>query len=357
MMRVLFTGYAPVHFVCFQPLFEALSRDPGFDVRVSGGIRGYDRDGTRTHDTRALYDRFNLPPDSVVDVAELADLEVDLLFCSNTKPLAPRGYGESIEIFHGMSFRNRSVRQEAVTYDRYLVLGPYQRRRLEQRGVVVAGDTDRAISVGFPKTDRLLDGSLQRDAVLTHLRLSGDRPIVLYAPTGAHHNSLETFGPDFLAGLAATGQFDIVVKPHDHPKADINWFTRLAPLAGEHVRLLRDADAMPALFAADVLVSDASSIANEYLLLDRPLVFLDVPELLASAAAEDDRLDLDTWGRSAGTVVGDAVTAVRAVEDAVADPRRMSSLRYEIAADLFYNPGRATQAALAWVTDRLAVPA
>jgi CDP-glycerol glycerophosphotransferase (TagB/SpsB family) len=111
--------------------------------------------------------------------------------------------------------------------------------------------------------------------------------VVLYAPTGAHDNSLETFGEDLIKRMGAMTEYDFLVKPHDHPKASINWFERLATLETENVRLLRAADAMPGLHAADMLISDASSIANEYLLLDRPLVFLDVPELLAAAAGEE----------------------------------------------------------------------
>lgn len=52
----------------------------------------------------------------------------------------------------------------------------------------------------------------------------------------------------------------------------------------------------------DVLVTDASSVANELVLCVRPIVFLDVPELLA-AAEDDPRLDLKTWGRKAGETV------------------------------------------------------
>ena len=38
-MRVLFTGYAPVHFLCFKPLYERLIGMPGLDVGLSGGTR------------------------------------------------------------------------------------------------------------------------------------------------------------------------------------------------------------------------------------------------------------------------------------------------------------------------------
>ena len=50
--RVLFTGYAPIHFVCFEPLYRRLVAS-GFDVFVSGGLREKTADGTQ-YDERAL---------------------------------------------------------------------------------------------------------------------------------------------------------------------------------------------------------------------------------------------------------------------------------------------------------------
>jgi hypothetical protein len=348
MMRILFTGYAPVHFVCFQPLFEALRGEPGIEVLVSGGTRNVDEAGLREHDTQAMYQAFALPPESIVNAAELSELDVDVLFCANTKPIKPRSVRKSIQLFHGLSFRNRAIRNENAAYDHYFMLGPYMRRRFEQRRILPPGDP-RIARIGFPKTDRLLDGSLDRATILGELGFSGTRPVVVYAPTGAHGNSLETCGEELIERLAAADSYDLIVKPHDHPKAAIDWYERLAPLESEHLRLLRTPDAIPSLYVSDLLISDASSIANEYLLLDRPIVFVDVPELFTAAAGEDDRLDLNTWGRSGGIVVPDPAAALDAVATGLAHPGAQSQRRRAIARDLFYNPGTATQAALQWI--------
>ena len=356
MTRMLFTGYAPVHFVCFRPLFDALRQDAGVEVMVSGGLRRDDEDGSRGHDTAGLYAPFGLPADAIVDADELDQLDVDVLFCANTKPIMPRSYRRSVQLFHGLSSRNRAIRSENAVYDHCFMLGPYMRRAFEQREILPAGDS-RAALIGFPKTDRLVDGTLDRDAILRELRFSGRRPVVLYAPTGAHGNSLETCGEELLERLAAVDGYDVIVKPHDHPKAAIDWYQRLARFESDHLRLLRTADTIPALSVADLLISDASSIANEYLLLDRPIVFLDVPELLAAAAAEDDRLDLATWGRKGGVVAAGPAAAVDAVVAALADPLAQSHTRRAIARDLFYNPGTATQAAVRWLRAELQLTA
>jgi CDP-glycerol glycerophosphotransferase (TagB/SpsB family) len=221
------------------------------------------------------------------------------------------------------------------------------RRSFERRGVLPPGDP-RVAQIGFPKTDRLIDGTLDRAAVLREIGFAGDRPVVMFAPTGAHGNAMELYGENLIKTFAASGDYDLLVKPHDHAKAQINWFDHLAHLEDEHTRLLRTFDSIPALFAADVLISDASSIANEYLLLNRPLIFLDVPVLLASAAGEDDRLDLETWGRKGGTVVGDVADAERAVEAGLEHPQAPSEIRTAMTKELFFHPGTTTDAAISW---------
>jgi hypothetical protein len=354
MASMLFTGYAPVHYACFRPLHEELAR-LGVDVRVAGGARSRDDAGERVYDRDAMFGPFGLPADRVLSVEEIAELDVDVLFCANTKAITPRSAQRTIEIFHGMSFRNLAVREENAGKDAYFLLGPYMRRAFAERGVLPIGDP-RAVTVGFPKTDRLLDGSLDRDAILAAEGLSGERPVVLYAPTGAKHNSLETMGEDVLRRLRASGDYDVLVKLHDHPKHAIDWRARLAPLEDEHLRVARSPDAIECLFAADLLISDASSVSMEYTLLDRPMVYLDVPELLAAARArEGSALDLETWGRRGGALVTEPEGVVAAVRDELEHPERRSDVRQAIARDLFYNPGHATQAAVGWLREELAL--
>ena len=352
MTRVLFTGYAHAHFACFRPVYEALRAAPGVEVRVAGGLRTKLTDVT-LYDTPAMYDPFDVPSEDVLTMDELAEHDCDVLFCANTKAIKPRSHGVAVQIFHGLSFRNRAVRVANDGYDRYFVIGPYMHRRLEDQGVFVPGDP-RALKVGFPKTDRLLDGTFDRSEILAEHGFSGDRPVLLFAPTGAKRNALETMGEELVARLAAEDRYDVMVKPHDHPKNRIDWFARLAPMENEHLRVVRDADVIPLLFAADLLLSDASSVANEYALLDRPMVFLDVPRLLENARdREGSALDLDTWGRRGGPVVVEPSQVVAAVSGELERPERHADVRQGIAADLFYNPGCATEAAMAWLREAL----
>ncbi|MCG8543165.1 MAG: CDP-glycerol glycerophosphotransferase family protein [Alphaproteobacteria bacterium] len=353
--RVLFTGYAPVHFLCARPLYERLDEIASVDVYVSGGLRTK-RNGDYAYDGPAMYEPLGVPTEQILPVSSLPGTPFDVVLSANKRLLTRReDVGCQIQIFHGVSFRNRGVREENLVYDRFFVVGPYMQRLFEDTGMLDRGD-ERAVPVGFPKTDPLVDDTLDRDALLARHGFDGSRPVILYAPTGGAHNSLETMGEAMLRVLSAADRYDILVKPHDHPKnASIDWFERLTRLRSRHLRVVHDMDVVPLLYLADLLITDASSVANEFALLDRPMIFLDVPRLLDEARAAGANLDLQTWGRRGGVLVESPDEIVSAVADSLADPERLSPMRRAIAEDVFFNPGCATETAMTWLRRHLDV--
>jgi hypothetical protein len=352
-LQVLFSGYAPVHFICFRPLYERLQARDDVEVFVSGGTRTKTEAGYR-FDAQDMYRHFDLPADRVLSTQAISDMDFDLLFAAHTRLILPRRVGRRIQIFHGISYRNKAVRPENMDCDHYFLIGPYMHRRFIDAGYL-RKDDPRAVPVGFMKTDRLLDGTLQRDRILAQLGFSGERPVLLYAPTGARGNSLETMGEAVIEHLLGAGRFDVIVKPHDHPKhTDTDWFARLARFDGAHCRIARDTDIVPLMFVADLLISDASSAANEFTLLDRPIVFLDTPELIAQAReAANSMLDLETWGRKAGMLVKEPAQIAAAVDFSLQHRSDRTDMRNAMARDFFYNPGNATNAAMAWLEDNM----
>lgn len=354
--QILFTGYAPVHFLCFKPIYDRLVERDDVDVFVSGGMRQKVGDGY-VYDGPAMYEPLGVPKDRVLPVEAIQDRPFDLLFSANKRIIAPvENFGIKIQMFHGVSFRNRAVRPENLVYDYFFLVGPYMRRKFGETGLMEESDP-RAVSIGFPKTDPLVGHKPDDRKVLARYGFTGKRPVVLYAPTGEAHNSLETMGEAVIRHLSETNRYDLLIKPHDHPKNNgIDWFARLSPLQNEHTRLAREADVVPLLLASDLLITDASSVANEYTLLDRPIVFLDVPELLQLTQAKGAALDLQTWGRKGGIVAASPEEVVGAVDAGLAGSERLSAIRQAIAEDLFYHPGHATEAAMAWINEQLRPP-
>ena len=355
-MRVLFTGYAPVHFVCFRPIYQRLCKIPGLTIHLSGEPN---KEGNANGSGGAahLYRPFRVAPGHIVPLETALAARYDMVICAHVSGYFPAEDRERVQIFHGMSFRNMAVRRDVLIYDHLFITGPYMKRAFEQARLLRQG-APRCVPIGFPKVDRLVDGPLDRRAILRGLGLSGRRPVILYAPTGQRFNSLETLAEEVIRRLQRTGRYDLLIKLHDHPRdKSVDWVARLRPLLDAHTVLVRDFDVVPYLFVADLLITDASSVSSEYSLLDRPIVFLDVPELLEAARQKGVALDLDTWGRRGGITARWPDEAVEAVAWSVAHPRHASAMRRAMARDLFYNPGSATDVAVRWILRRLGLAA
>jgi CDP-glycerol glycerophosphotransferase (TagB/SpsB family) len=341
--KVLFSGYAPVHFLCFLPVYEELRDDGDLDVWLSGGFRRKDEAGERIYDLAGFYDPFPVNPERVIPFDQAREQEFDVAICAHTSgDLLPNRVGKTVQIFHGVSFKNFAVREKVLQYDLLCLPGRYHGERFRDQGLIREGSA-KCLITGFPKADRLVRGGFDRDGFLRSAGLDVGRPTVLYAPTGGKNNSLETVGEDVISAIVADGRWNLLVKPHDHPKRKIDWFSRLASLECDRMRMARGLDVVEYLLAADLLLTDASSVAVEYTLVDRPMVFIDVPKLLKNVLTRGAPLDLATYGRRIGALAHNAEEVVAEIDRGLAAPAARSELRRAMAGDVFHEPGGAAE--------------
>jgi CDP-glycerol glycerophosphotransferase (TagB/SpsB family) len=226
------------------------------------------------------------------------------------------------------------------------------RRRL--RNYIASGAIDSESSairlVGMPKSDCLVDGSLTRNGVFEANAMNPAPTTVLYAPTWTQFSSLNRMGEEVVSRLIDAG-YRVLVKLHDLSldsavvnSGGVDWVARLKPiLARGDGHLVTSGDASPWLVAADVLITDHSSIGFEYLLLDRPVVRIAIPELISSADIGQEYVDLIG---AASTSVDNAAAVVAAVDRSMSDPAQLSKPRRAAAAELFHDPGTATDRAI-----------
>jgi hypothetical protein len=233
-------------------------------------------------------------------------------------------------------------------------------RRYVEAGLVPREGPTAAL-VGYAKADALVDGSLDRGAICASLQLDPGRPIALYAPTWSPYSSLNVMG-EHVIDVFVAAQCQVIVKLHDRsydrlPRASggINWAQRLGRYEPHPcVRVVRGADATPFLFAADVLITDHSSVGFEFMLLDRSLIAVDCPELLERSHVNPEKV---RQLRSAADVIRSPGDLPDAVSAALSHPTRHSRERRQIASALFYRPGTATDRAVAIVYDVLGLEA
>ncbi len=345
--RILFSGSASTHIVCCLPIYRRLAADPRVEFWLSGGFKkeeGDDADEKAAYSLDGFFDPFPVDRRRVIPIEQARQEDFDVLIsASAAKSLFPRSAGRKVQIFHGMSFRNFSVRKKYLRFDIICMAGRYLAGMYRKHGLV-RPDGPLCLITGFAKDDALVDGSLDREATLRRIGVDPRRPTILFAPTGARHNAMETMGLDVVRAIAADGRWNLLVKLHDHMKdTRTDWGRELAPLESDRVRHIRELDIIPFIHAADLVMTDASSVATEFTLLDRPIVFLDVPELLRDVETRGGLLDLETYGRRIGVVAEKASDVVPAIDDSLAHPQREGEIRRAVARQVFHDPGRATE--------------
>jgi len=257
----------------------------------------------------------------------------------------PRGTAR-VQMFHGVAGKyafdapTGSMRQ----WDRLFFVNQRRLTNFVRSGAIDEGSAAARL-VGMPKVDCLVDGTLRRDPILVQQGLDPSRPTVLYAPTWSPESSLNRMGVELVERLTKR-PINLIVKLHDRShdmrqeySGGIDWTARLSPLLPHGQALLaRSPNIAEYLAAADVMVTDHSSAGFEYLLLDRPLVRIEVPGLLQRASVHPDYVELLA---SASFNVRTADEAAATVDTALSNAHERSESRRRVACELFYRPGTA----------------
>lgn len=343
--RVLVEVRSPMNLEVLRPLWSALRRDSRVELAFTSESDDWVRPLLQAEGLadrlipqwRAIWARF--------DLAVNADPW-------NALPL--RRCWRRANFFHGVAGKYDLDDPKALgqnvdfdIYDRVMFANEDRLRRYVDGGIVPAA---HAALVGFPKSDDLVNGRWTSASVRAELGLDPGRETILYAPTFSPASSLHLAGEALIDALLTTGR-NVIVKLHErstvpHPKytGNVDWMARLARFVGrDGYAYATGAHASPYLAAADLLVTDHSTVGFEFALLDRPIVVFDTPGLLHAA-----RINPDKWRlmRGMADVAPNSADLPAVVERALASPERHSVSRRAAARALFAHPGRATDRAL-----------
>jgi hypothetical protein len=342
--KVLIDAKTPMNFSVIAPVFKALHCDARIDFYFtsSSQSKGADYVFEELKSSEKI-----IGPRHAAIMRFDAYITADLMWAK-----LPRG-AQRVYMFHGVAGKYADVYDRPDfsmrQWDRIFFIN---RRRL--RNFIAAGaidpDATAARLIGYPKLDCLVDGSLRRDEVIHSLGMDSNGPVILYAPTWSPYSSLNSVGVELVEQLCIAG-YKVIVKLHDrswHPDYEysggVNWAEQLEPLLVRNGGILaRGSDATPFLAAADVMITDHSSAGFEYLLLDRPLIRIEMPELIAATRIPSEYVSLLA---DASLTVRTAAEAVRAVGRCLTDPAAQSMSRKSVAEELFFDPGTATSRAV-----------
>ncbi len=214
--------------------------------------------------------------------ADLLDGDERLLDIDEARRFAPRAVfvpgnhvahfipGVKVEIFHGFSVGKRSDTEGHFRirglFDLYCTQGSTTTKKFEE--LAQRHGHFHVVETGWPKIDPLFHD----DGTADHWRdgFAGAVPLVLFASTFTRSLTAAPHLFPKIRELAAGGRWNWLVTLH--PKMDPEIVREYRELEGPRLRFVENRDVLSALKAADVIVSDTSSIVPEFLMQHRPAV-------------------------------------------------------------------------------------
>lgn len=319
-------------------------------------------DRTFTTPSPELSVRLGVPEERILPwtwAAREALGEVDVLISPTQWLFEEPGASLCICIFHGLPTKGITfVPDYMKPFNVLFLLGPLQQdlyREFAAKNPETARWT-QTFEIGYPKSDRLLSGGYSRNDILASLGLDSRKPTLLYAPAWDKGGALEMYGEEIVERLLEVDA-QLLVKLHYmcyRPEAP-DWTARLRRFEKfPNFRHLGNQPIDPYLAASDVMINDISSASFEFMMLDKPVVFIDCPDFFketlgqtqyihgGNEVARDIRMNA---GRNAGIIVAEPAGLPDAVRRSLEFPTEFAGQRRQIREQLLYNPGRAATAA------------
>lgn len=342
--RLLVNARTAMNYATITPIVERLQRDERLEFYFAAS--------ENPSLTSSIYSDA-VQPFKLVTPLQASAIQFDVYLASDFLWMKlPRG-GPRVQTFHGVAGKYRTVydspSQSMRGWDRLFFINERRLRHFIECGAIDEG-SQAARLIGMPKLDCLVDGSLKRNELLSAMGIDPERKTILYAPTWSPHSSVVSMGEELVKRLGERG-YAVIVKLHDRSRdllyvnsGGVDWGARLEPLLKRFGGVLAaGANSSPYLSAADIMITDHSSVGFEYLLLDRPLIRIHVPELIQNTDIEPSYVDLLA---SASTSVTNIEETVAAVERGFLEGRDKSAARVAVANEMFYKPGTATDRAV-----------
>ncbi len=349
---IAFQAYS-IHLAqCFAPIIDNLKEEapdvdvhfillphPHFSLRSLGELRAFVRDTLKIDEAHIHF------------FWQAIWRKYDVFVCTDVYARFPLRRTRKVLLKHGAGVASRvlqrhPLRKTIFDFDLVLVNG-------EADYELLAGCCapefvrDRVAVAGLPYLDRLRTCPEDRETYLRRIGLARDRRVALVAPSWRGLAAIQARDADYLDEIIAALcylDWQVVIKLHacSFNKAMAHgedWAARLIRYPRAGVRVDGNIDDVPAFLHSDLLITDISSRAFDFMLLDKPVITV-FPEDLFEDALDRERIKLISEGilhaRSPAELKSMIPRALNSAEKRPHGSRRLAER-------FFANHGRATE--------------
>lgn len=184
-----------------------------------------------------------------------------------------------IDVWHGVGHKGQKSEDFKFMhfYDHVFVTSFYFKKKYKEWGF-----TDKQIVItGYARTDQLLNLKKRKiDKIKNYFGVTNFSKIVLYAPTFTSQGTDESIFPINEESLEKINREMVkknsvlIFRQHLNSKIKISedWYSNIKFMPMEEYP-----ETEKLLMISDVLITDWSSIANDFMILNRPIIYLDTP--------------------------------------------------------------------------------
>ena len=213
---------------------------------------------------------YSCPGDQLKSNEEVSDYSPDAVIVPGN--VVPHFWpGLKVQIFHGLDEEVKGFYNITGFFDLYCTTGPVM---TENYSVLAMHKKHFLVrETGWPKLDPVYKNewgfSDQKDQLIKQCKLIPELPVILYAPT---FPPKYTSAPDLLDSInkLKNCKYNWIIKFHSLMDQSIR--ERYKKLDGNNFRVVDELNILPFMAGSDIMITDTSSVAYEFLHFNRPLI-------------------------------------------------------------------------------------
>ena len=170
--------------------------------------------------------------------------------------------GLKVQVFHGLEWKKKGHFKIRDFFDLYCTQGPITTKKFNE--LASKHKNFLVCETGWSKLDPLFS--------IPPFCVPKNKKVVLYAPTFSENLSSAEILFDEISRLVRDKDWYWIVK--FHPLMKKEWVDMYSFIKADNFQVIHSHSILSLLQAADVMLSDTSSVIGEFLLLDKPVVTL-----------------------------------------------------------------------------------